>query len=51
VEGLAKAVTESVFEWVSEGIEATPSKVDDLALVVIPSVQKFILAKIDGISK
>jgi len=49
VEGLARGVVEAVFEWSEESVKASPSKLDDLALVVIPPLKSLILSKVDEI--
>jgi hypothetical protein len=50
VEGLAKACVEVVFEWASEGVTLSDSKVDDFALALLPPLKTFLLSKLDGIS-
>ncbi len=51
VEDLAKKVFEGICEWTENGITASPSKVDDFALAVLPAFKSFIVSKLDGISK
>jgi hypothetical protein len=51
VEGFAQAACDAVFEWLKESVELTPSKIDDLALVVIPPLKSYIDGKIAEISK
>lgn len=49
VEGVAKGVVEAVFDWAEESVKASPSKLDDLALVVIPPLKSLILTQVDKI--
>lgn len=50
VEGLAKAAAEAVFEWIEEGVGLSPTKLDDLALVLLPSLKSMVMSKIDEIA-
>jgi hypothetical protein len=51
IEGLAKASLEAVFEWIEESVQASPSKIDDFALAVLPPLKSLIMSKVDEISK
>jgi hypothetical protein len=50
-EEAAHACLNSVFEWLKESVEASPSKLDDFALALLPPLKSFIDSKIEGISK
>lgn len=51
VEGLAKDVFNEFCLWIEEGVKASPSKIDDFALAVLPPFRAFVLSKLEGISK
>ena len=48
-EEAAKIVVEETLGWVSDSVTMSESKVDDLALAIIPAVKPYIMAQIDMI--
>lgn len=50
-EKMAAGLVNAVFDWTNESISASPTKVDDLALAVLPPLRAYILSKIEAISE
>lgn len=50
LEACARDVVEAVLDWTVESVELTDNKLDDMILVAIPYMKKFIMDKIDEMS-
>ncbi len=51
VEGAAREILETVYDWTREGVELTPTKLDDmLALPAMNILHNYVLAQVDKIS-
>ena len=48
-EGAAKKAVVAIFEWVQESAKLSATPYDDMALVVLPKLQEFILSEVDKI--
>lgn len=49
IENVTEKAVEEVFELITQYIEQTPNKVDDVILTFLPQAKEFVLKKVDEI--